>query len=169
LINRSAVQVEPPLVPKAEVACAALVERRGQRSSVGDLLRAHARAYTLKVAQCTAGQRDQIMAKRKKRAKVQPKKRAKPRRRRAAVRGKARKLSKSARVKATKPTVAGAKPKRAATKKAVQEKEQRKKPPRPAVETVVVDVIEEPAPGVITVTEIEETHIPAGRDQSEEC
>jgi hypothetical protein len=72
-------------------------------------------------------------------------------------------------VKATKPTVAGAKPKRAATKKAVQRKEQRKKPPRPAVETVVVDVIEEPAPGVITVTEIEETQIPAGRDEPEEC
>ena len=64
------------------------------------------------------------MAKRKKRAKVQPKKRAKPRRRRAAVRGKARKVSKSARVKATKPTVAGAKPQRAATKKAVQRKDQ---------------------------------------------
>ena len=109
------------------------------------------------------------MAKRKKRAKVQPKKRAKPRRRRAAVRGKARKVSKSARVKATKPTVAGAKPKLAATKKAVQRKEQRKKPPRPAVETVVVDVIEEPAPGVITVTEIEETQIPAGRDEPEAC
>jgi hypothetical protein len=109
------------------------------------------------------------MAKRKKRAKVQPKKRAKPRRRRAVVRGKARKVSKSARVKVTKPTVAGAKPKRAATKKAVQKKEQRKKPPRPAVETVVVDMIEEPAPGVIAVTEIEETQIPAGRDESEEC
>jgi hypothetical protein len=52
-------------------------------------------------------------------------------------------------VKATKPTVAGAKPKRAATKKAVQRKEQRKKPPRPAVETVFLDVIEEPAPGAI--------------------
>jgi hypothetical protein len=101
------------------------------------------------------------MAKRKTRAKVQLKKRAKPRRRRAAVRGKARKASKSARVKATKPTVAGAKPKRAAT---VQ-----KPPSRPAVETVVVDVIEEPAPGVITVTEIEETQIPAGPDEKEEC
>jgi hypothetical protein len=86
------------------------------------------------------------MAKRKTRAKVQPKKRAKPRSRRAAVRGKARKVSKSARVKATKPTVAGAKPKRAATKKAVQRKDQRKKPPRPAVETVVVDVTRNPLP-----------------------
>ena len=109
------------------------------------------------------------MAKRKKRAKVQPKKRAKPRRRRATVHGKARKVSKSARGKATKRTVARAKPKRAATKKAVRKKEQRMKPPGPEVETVVVDVIEEPAPGVITVTEIEETQIPAGRDEREEC
>ena len=109
------------------------------------------------------------MAKRKTRAKVQPKKRAKPRRRPAAVRGKARKVSKSARVKATKPTVAGAKPKRAATKKAVRKKGQRMKTPGPGVETVVVDVIEEPAPGAITVTEIEETQIPAGRDEPEEC
>ncbi len=109
------------------------------------------------------------MAKRKKRAKVQPKKRAKPRRGRAAVRGRARKVSKSAPGKATKPTVAGANPKRAATKKAVRKKEQRMKPPGPGVETVVVDVIEEPAPGVITVTEIEETQIPAGRDEPEEC
>jgi len=109
------------------------------------------------------------MAKRKKRAKVQPKKRAKPRRRRAAVRGKARKVSKSARGKAMKPTVAGAKPQRAARKKAVRKKEQAMKPPGPEVETVVVDVIEEPAPSVITVTEIEETQIRAGRDDREEC
>jgi hypothetical protein len=109
------------------------------------------------------------MAKRKTRAKVQLKKRTKPRRRRAAVRGKARKVSKSARGKATKPTVAGAKPQRAATKKAVRKKEQGMKPPGPEVETIVVDVTEEPAPGVITVTEIEETQIPAGRDEREEC
>jgi hypothetical protein len=101
------------------------------------------------------------MAKRKKRAKVQPKKRAKLRGRRAGVRGKARKVSTSARGKATKPTVARAKPKRAATKKAVQKKEQRMKPPGPGVETVVVDVIEESAPGV--------TPIPAGREEREEC
>jgi len=43
------------------------------------------------------------------------------------------------------------------------------KPPGPGVETVVVDVIEEPAPGVITVTETEETQIAAGRDEREEC
>jgi len=109
------------------------------------------------------------MAIRKKRAKVQPKKRAKPRRRRAAVRGKARKVSKSSRGKAMKPTVAGAKPRRAARKKAVRKKEQGMKPPGPEVETVVVDVIKEPAPGVITVTEIEETQISAGRHDREEC
>ena len=108
------------------------------------------------------------MAKRKKRAKVQPKKRAKPRGRRAAVRAKARKVSKSARGKAVKPMVAGVKPQRAARKKAVRKKEQGMKPPGPEVETVVVDVIEEPAPGVITVTEIEDTQIPAGRDEREE-
>jgi hypothetical protein len=65
--------------------------------------------------------------------------------------------------------VAGAKPQRAARKKAVRKKDQRMKPPGPAVETVVVDVIEEPAPGVITVTEFEETQMPAGRDEREEC
>ena len=96
------------------------------------------------------------MAKQKKRAKVRSKKRAEPRRRHAAVRGKARKVSKSARGKGTKPR-AGAKPQRASTKKVMRKKERQRqmKPPGPGVETVVVDVIEEPAPGVITVTEIE--------------
>ena len=109
------------------------------------------------------------MAKRKKRSNAQPKKRAKPGRRRAAVSGKARTVSKSARGKATKAAVARVKPKRVATKKAMRKKELRMKPPGPAVETVVVDVIEEPLPGVITVTEFEETQIPAGRDKREEC
>ncbi len=108
------------------------------------------------------------MAKRKKRAKVRPKKRAELRGT-VAVRAKARKVSKSALGKAVKPVVARAKPQHAAKKKAVRKKEQRMKPPGPAVETVVVDVIEEPAPGVITVTEFEETQIPAGRDEREEC
>ena len=108
------------------------------------------------------------MAKWKKRAKVRPKTRAKPRRRHAAVRGKARKMSKSARGKGTKPT-AGSKPQRAATKKAVRKKERRMKPPGPGVETAVVDVIEEPSPGVITVTEFEETRIPVERDERDEC
>ena len=106
------------------------------------------------------------MAKQKKRAKVRSKKRAEPRRRHAAVRGKARKVSKSARGKGTKPR-AGAKPHRAARKNAVRKNEQEMKPPGPEIETVVVDVIEEPAPGVITITEIEETQIAAGRNEPE--
>src|SRR5215469_14757793 len=55
--------------------------------------------------------RGSMMAKRKKGSKVQKK-------RGAAARGKARKVSKSARAKATKRTVAKAKPKRASVKKA---------------------------------------------------
>jgi hypothetical protein len=43
------------------------------------------------------------------------------------------------------------------------------KPPGPGVETAVVDVIEEPSPGVITVTEFEETRIPVERDERDEC
>jgi hypothetical protein len=43
------------------------------------------------------------------------------------------------------------------------------KPPTPAVETVVVDVVEEPAPGVITVTEFEETQVRRpGSDETED-
>src|SRR5260370_15935472 len=93
------------------------------------------------------------MAKRKKRSKVQ--KRANQRRRKSATRGKARKVAKSARGKPTKRTVARAKPKRATVKKAAPKVVRRTK--QPAVETVVVDLIEQPAPGVITVTEVEET------------
>jgi hypothetical protein len=48
-------------------------------------------------------------------------------------------------------TVAKAKPKRAPVKKVV-----RKQPVAPVVETVAVEVIEQPAPGVISVTEVEE-------------
>ena len=104
------------------------------------------------------------MAKRKKRAKVL-------RRKSTNVRGKARKASRSARGKAKKRMIARAKRKRAAVKKAAQKKVQRMKQETPAVETVVVDVIEEPVPGVITVTEFEETEVREtirGRDESEE-
>ena len=87
------------------------------------------------------------MAKRKKASKVQ--KRAKLRRGNSAKRGKARKVAKAA-----KRTIASAKPKRAPMKKAARKVKQ---PVTPVVETVVVDVIEQPAPGVITVTEVEET------------
>ena len=89
------------------------------------------------------------MAKRKKASKVQ--KRAKLRN--SAKRGKARKAAKAA--KATKPTVAKAKPKPAPAKKAARKVKQ---PVTPVVETVAVEVIEQPAPGVITVTEVEESH-----------
>jgi hypothetical protein len=89
------------------------------------------------------------MAKRKKGSKLQ--KRAKPRSANSAKRGKARK---SARAKATKRTVARAKPKRAPVKKIAGKV---KAPVTPVLETVVVDVIDQPAPGVISVTEVEET------------
>jgi hypothetical protein len=94
------------------------------------------------------------MAKRKKPAKVQ--KRAKLRRGNSATRGKARRL-KAARGQAKKRTVTKAKAKRAPMKKAVRRMKQ--SVVAPAVETTVVDVIEQPAPGVITVTEIEETEV----------
>ena len=90
------------------------------------------------------------MAKRKKRSKVQ--KRGKLRRGNSAKRGEPRRVSRAA--KAAKRAVARAKPKRATVKKAVRKV---KKPIAPAVETVAVEVIEQPAPGVITVTEVEET------------
>ena len=90
------------------------------------------------------------MAKRKKASKVQ--KRGKLRRGSSAKRGKARRVAKAA--KATKRTVAKAKPKPAPVKKAARKVKQ---PVTPVVETVAVEVIEQPAPGVITVTEVEET------------
>ena len=90
------------------------------------------------------------MAKRKKASKVQ--KRGKLPRGNSAKRGKARKAAKAA--KATKPTVAKAKPKPAPAKKAARKVKQ---PVTPVVETVAVEVIEQPAPGVITVTESVET------------
>jgi len=89
------------------------------------------------------------MAKRRKKSKVQ--KRGKLPRGNSARRGKQRKVAKSA---AAKRAVARAKPKRATAKKATPKEVRKMK--KPVVETVVVDVIEEPAPGVITVTEIEE-------------
>ena len=90
------------------------------------------------------------MAKRKKASKVQ--KRAKLRRGNSARRGKGRRVSKAA--KATKRTVAKAKSKPAPAKKAARKVKQ---PVSSVVETVAVEVIEQPAPGVITVTEVEET------------
>ena len=86
------------------------------------------------------------MAKRKKQSKVQ--KRAKLRRGNSAKRGKTRKVAKAA-----KQTVARAKPKPAPVKKVARKV---KPPVAPVVETVAVEVIEQPAPGVIAVTEVEE-------------
>jgi hypothetical protein len=90
-----------------------------------------------------------IMAKRKKGSKVQS--RAKLRRANSARRGKARKVAKAA-----KRTAARAKPKPAPVKKAARKVKQ---PVAPVVETAVVEVIEQPAPGVIAVSEVEETEV----------
>lgn len=89
------------------------------------------------------------MAKRKKRGKLP--KRAKLRRGNSAKRGKPRKVAKAAQR-----GVARGKPKSTTAKKAAPKVQKMKKPP---VETVVVDVIEQPTPGVITVAEIEETEV----------
>jgi hypothetical protein len=87
------------------------------------------------------------MAKRKKQSSRAQKRRG------ATARPKARKLSKAARGKtATKRTIARAKSKRAPAKKAARSV-------APAVETVAVEVIEQPPPGVIAVTEVEETEV----------
>ena len=90
-----------------------------------------------------------IMAKRKNGSKVQSQ--AKLRKANSAKRGKARKVAKAA-----KRTVA--KPKRAPVKKAAR-KERMKQPVTAVVETVAADVIEQPAPGVVAVTEVEETEV----------
>jgi hypothetical protein len=89
------------------------------------------------------------MAKRKKGSKVQS--RAKLRRANSAKRSKTRKIAKTA-----KRAVAKAKPKRAPAKIAARKVKQ---PVAPVVETVAVEVIEQSAPGVITVTEVEETEL----------
>ena len=87
------------------------------------------------------------MAKRRKGAKVQ----GRAKLRRAAERSKARKAGKTA-----KRLVAKAKPKPAPVKKGARKV---KPPAAPAIETAAVEVIEQPAPGVITVTEVEETEV----------
>ena len=88
---------------------------------------------------------------------AQRKKRVVARRRKTATRGRARKAAKSVSGKKAKRTsarvtprkrVSKAKSKRAVTKKVV-----------PTVETIIVDMIDEPVPGVIVVTEFEATGI----------
>jgi hypothetical protein len=88
-----------------------------------------------------------FMTKREKQSKVQ--KRGKLPRGSSAKRGKARRVSRAA-----KRTVAKAKRKPAPVKKVARKVKQ---PVTPVVETVAVEVIEQPAPGVITVTEVEQT------------
>jgi hypothetical protein len=86
------------------------------------------------------------MAKRKNQSsKVQKRKGAK-------ARSKVKKLSKPASSKATAKPVAKAKPKRGQVKKAAR-------PVAPA-EPVAVEVIEQTAPGVLAVTEVQETEAP---------
>ena len=87
-----------------------------------------------------------IMAKRKKGSKVQ--------KREKLPRGTSAKLRKARKAAPAKRTVAKAKPKRSPVKKAARKVKQ---PVTPVVETVAVGVIEQPAPGLITVTEVEET------------
>jgi hypothetical protein len=100
---------------------------------------------------------------------AQRKKRATVRKGKSTARGRTRKASKSARAKAVKRTVAKptprklsakAKPKLVGAKKVARKKGRSMKPPSsPAVETLTVDVIEKPVPGVTVVTEIEATEV----------
>ncbi len=100
---------------------------------------------------------------------AQRKKRATLRKRKSTARGKARKASVTVRGKAAKQGAAKVRSrnssakstsKRAAAKKfAPKRARQMKRPSIPTVETVTVDAIEEPAPGVVTITEFEETDV----------
>ena len=110
------------------------------------------------------------MVQRKKRATLKAK---------STARAKARKASKSARGKAANRTVAKPtpkkrlakpEPKRAGAKKVARKKVRSMKPPStPAVQTVVVDVIEEPVPGVTVVTEFEAIEVrEPGTDKAKE-
>ena len=98
---------------------------------------------------------------------AQRKKRPTVRKEKSATRRKARKPSKSARARPAKRIVARATPRKRlakakgkpAAKKARKKVGAMKPPTTPVVETVVVDVIEEPVPGVTVVTEIEATEV----------
>jgi hypothetical protein len=85
------------------------------------------------------------------------KKRASARKGKAATRRKARKPAKSVRGKAAKRTSVKATPRKRVTK--AKSKRAVAKKVAPAVETVIVDMIEEPVPGVMVVTEFEATGI----------
>ena len=92
---------------------------------------------------------------------AQRKKRAAARKRKAATRGKARKPAKSVRGKAAKRTSARATPRKRVTK--AKSKRAVAKKVVPTVETVIVDMIEEPVPGVMVVTEFEQPQNPKKR------
>lgn len=99
---------------------------------------------------------------------AQRKKRQTVRKGKSIARRKARKPSKPARGRPAKRTVAKAIPRKRLAKarpKRVEAKKARKKvravkpPTTPVVETVVVDLIEEPVPGVTVVTEFQATEV----------
>ena len=98
---------------------------------------------------------------------AQPKKRAMVRKSTPTARGKVRKASKSRRGKSAKRSAAKATPKKRAAKlksaragvRKVARKKATKPPTTSVVETVITDVSEEPVPGVITITEFEETEV----------
>jgi len=109
------------------------------------------------------------------------KKRGKARKGKSTAAGKLRKTSKPTRQKTPKRTVAKAmpkkrlakqKPKRAGAKKVARKKVRSTKSPiAPVVETMITDLVEEPVPGVITITEFEETVVREegeGRETPEE-
>ena len=98
---------------------------------------------------------------------AQSKKRVTLRKRKSTVRGKVRKPSKSVRSKAAKGTATKLRSKKAVAKtrrpKAEKVARKKAKPPKPPItpvaETTIVDVVEKPAPDLITITEFEETDI----------
>ena len=93
------------------------------------------------------------------------KKRVTARKRKSTGRDRARKSSRSLRGKAAKQTSTKLRPKKVVAKgpraKKIARKKARPMKPSitPVVETTIVDVVEGPVPGVITVTEFEETDI----------
>ncbi len=107
------------------------------------------------------------------------KKRPAVRKRKSIARRKARKPTKPARKKPVKRTVVRATPRKhlakakvkGGAKKARKKVKAMKRPSAPVVETVVVDVVEEPVPGVPVVTEFEATEVRdagAGPEEPEE-
>jgi len=120
-----------------------------------------------KVRPAALTQQEGVMAQRKKRAAVSGK---------AAKRGKSRKRSKPAQRTAAK-RVAGAasskmrttkaKSKHAVAKKAALTRAA-KQPDKSLAETVIADVIEEPAPGVTVVTEFEEVRVRGPSETTEQ-